>query len=275
MIFRQMTVSLSRATVYKKASGTPSLLHMHANLLTRSQLEQFSRDGFLALPSLLQPSDIHEARALLDPLFARYQELPSEITRDVGSATAGDSSVRSAEINRPTLLDGRLKQSRVFRNCRAIAAQVIGPTAAYAFDHAIYKAPNNQSETPWHQDHAYTGQRRPFRTVHFWVPLQDVSLENGCMHFLPSSHRQGFRQHARKMNEHVLAAADIDPANAIVCPLPIGGMTMHSPLTLHYTGPNRTSVVRGAWILHFGPWGRAAKFSPLRLAERFGVHEIS
>jgi ectoine hydroxylase-related dioxygenase (phytanoyl-CoA dioxygenase family) len=239
-------------------------------MLTRRQLDQFAADGFLAIPSLVPNAAIQEVRALLNPLFERFGELPCRVKRDLAATgVAGEASVRSAEINRPTLLDRRLKRSEVFRACHAIAAQVAGRAVAYTFDHAIYKAPLNQAETPWHQDHAYTGLRTPLRTVHFWIPLQDATVENGCMHFVPRSHLQGLKAHARHANGHVLSASNVDSSSAKACPLPVGGATIHSPLTLHYTGPNTTSTVRGAWIIHFGPWGRAAKFFPRMLVERF------
>jgi len=239
--------------------------------LTRKQLDQFAAEGFLAIPSLVSKAAIQEVRALLDPLFEHFDELPSRVRRDLGASdVSSGASVRSAEINRPTLLNRRLKRSEVFRTCQAIAAQVAGRSVAYTFDHAIYKAPLNQTETPWHQDHAYSGQRTPLRTVHFWIPLQDATLENGCMHFVPRSHLQGFKHHARHANGHVLSATHVDSSRATACPLPIGGVTIHSPLTLHYTGPNTTPTIRGAWIVHFGPWGRAAKFFPRMLVERLG-----
>lgn len=45
---------------------------------------------------------------------------------------------------------------------------------------------------------------------------------------------------------------DVDPKGAVACPLPAGGMTIHQPKTLHYTGPNRTNTPRRAYILFFG-----------------------
>lgn len=245
---------------------------MPVELLTRSQLEQFSEEGFLAIPSLLNPSAIEEVRAFLDPLFARYDELPLHVKRDVGVSTVpgtATATVGCAEINRPSKLDSRLKRSAVFQACGTIATQLCGRRAAYAFDHAIYKAPFNESEVQWHQDHAYSGQRTPYQAVHFWIPMQDVTLANGCMQFVPRSHLHGLRPHMSRANEHVLIAPGIDSSSAIACPIPIGGATIHSPLTLHYTGPNNTAAVRGAWILHFAPWGRFTKFMPSRLVERF------
>ena len=130
------------------------------------------------------------------------------------------------------------------------------------FDHAIYKAPFNHTETPWHQDQAYTGHRRLLQTYHFWIPLQPASVDNGCMHFVTGSHTAGKVPHTTNPGGHVRRTAVPPDAQIEACPLPVGGVTVHSPLTLHYTGPNLTAEVRRAWILHFGPFGRLAKCHP-------------
>jgi len=49
---------------------------------------------------------------------------------------------------------------------------------------------------------------------------------------------------------------------SVSCPLHVGGVTVHTPLTLHYTSPNITDDVRRAWIIHFGPFGQLAKLHP-------------
>ena len=102
--------------------------------------------------------------------------------------------------------------------------------------------------------------RRMLRTFHFWIPLQAVTSDNGCMQFIPGSHANGLLEHSARQNGHVRRARVSDTRGALACPLDVGGVTIHSPLTLHYTGPNHTAQVRRAWILHFGPWGRLAKW---------------
>lgn len=239
--------------------------------LSKQQRSQFADEGFLALPTLLTPAAIEEVRALLDPVFARFAELPASVARDLADGQASSPFARSAEVERPTLIEHRLRATEAFATCQALAQSITGRATRYAFDHAIYKAPYNDSATPWHQDHAYTGHHRLLHTVHFWIPLQPATIENGCMHFIPRSHVGGLVQHCLAANGHVRAAAVSTDVQAVACPLPLGGVTIHSPLTLHYTGPNRTDAVRRAWILHFGPWGRLAKLHPSILYDRIAA----
>ncbi|BCS35523.1 SnoK protein [Luteitalea sp. TBR-22] len=238
-------------------------------MLSREEMSRFARDGFLVVPEALGAAAIEEVRALLDPLFTRFRHLPTDVRRDLAAAgPTNGAAPRSAEIERPSRLDPRLRATEAFRRCREMAEALGGRAVGYSFDHAIYKAPFNDAETPWHQDHAYNGHRRLLRTFHFWIPLQPVTVESGCMQFIPGSQSAGLLEHGRRGDGHVRAVEDAESSRAVVCPLPLGGLTVHHPLTLHYTGPNRTGDVRRAWIVHFGPWGRLAKWHPSIVVEK-------
>ena len=43
----------------------------------------------------------------------------------------------------------------------------------------------------------------------------------------------------------------------VVCPLPLGGATVHGNRTVHYTGPNRSDEPRRALIMSFASPSRA------------------
>jgi ectoine hydroxylase-related dioxygenase (phytanoyl-CoA dioxygenase family) len=137
----------------------------------------------------------------------------------------------------------------------------------------IYKEPGQLAETPWHQDFAYAGM--PFtpaganipydESVQFWLALDDVDEENGCMHFVPGGHLDPLHPH------HVAGGAPTDPgrllamtdpeheldlATAVSCPLAAGGATVHSFGTPHYTSGNRTADrPRRAFIFNFARKG--------------------
>jgi len=86
--------------------------------------------------------------------------------------------------------------------------------------------------------------------------MHDVSVERGCMQFIPGSHRGNIHKHHRLQHlrhAHALEADDVDVSRAVACPLRAGDVTVHMPRTLHYTGPNQTPLPRLAWSLEFGP----------------------
>jgi ectoine hydroxylase-related dioxygenase (phytanoyl-CoA dioxygenase family) len=202
-------------------------------------------------------------------LFDRWRELPPDLAFDLGDLKIHDGAQRMPQINVAMRFEPRLRETLVFRNAEAIAKQLLGEQAAYSFDHAIYKPPRNGKEVPWHQDLGYG--RNPDHlafNANFWVPLQEATLDNGCMRFIPHSHWGNLLPHRPVGDDpkvHTLEAwPPIDPRAARPCPLRPGGATIQHAKTLHYTGPNDTDKPRRAWILNFSvpvenTWTRADK----------------
>ena len=220
--------------------------------VSASQIADFQRNGFLVLERITTPEDVEHIAGLLSGLYARYNEfMRARRAYDLAGETSG--LPRILEINRTLELEPALATTLTFSRCRALAEQLLGKKVEYRFDHTIYKPAFNGAATAWHQDEVYTLDPR-LVTAHFWVPLHDVSVERGCMHFIPGSHLHGIQPH-RRLNghSHVREAVDVDAGGAVACPLRIGDATVHVPRTLHYTGPNLTPWPRTAWSLEFGP----------------------
>ncbi len=225
----------------------------------------YQKDGFARIESLTTPEDIERIRSLLDPLFDRFESMGPNAVDLAGPREPG-APLRSPEINEAVHFAPELRKTLTFARCQAIASHLLGVPAGYVFDHAIFKPPHNNTSTAWHQDEGYNHGPIPLRAVHFWIPLQPVNNENGCMWFVPGSHRLGLVEHyvantrsggaSRKTKGVTIATNSADTSTAVACPLEVGGATAHTPLTLHYTGPNQSDAYRKAWILHFGAYGK-------------------
>ncbi len=219
--------------------------------------------GFAAARRVLDPRDVAIVEGILDPIVLQ-RSLPALVglRRDL-SDDAVRTTPRQPEVTRPTLVAPSLKQTAVYAACRDLAADLLGCRAHYLFDHAIYKMPWSDTETPWHQDLAYLGRfAGSIRSLHFWIPLQDTSVEGGALRFVPGSHRWALLDHGRayEHNPHVLQAIrSTDVLSAEAVPLSRGDVSIHTSRTLHASGPNRTAGTRKAWIIHFGDRSAASK----------------
>jgi hypothetical protein len=225
--------------------------------LSLDEIARFYRDGFLSLDRLTTPDDLERVRELLDGLFDRFDELPKNLAFDLGDVKLHSGTQRTPQINNATQFEPRLLETLTFRNALAVARQLLGESVNFSFDHTIYKPAGSAKEVPWHQDLAYG--RNPNAicfNANFWVPLQEATVENGCMQFIPHSHWGNLLPHQPIGGDprvHTLEVKDpIDARAAVACPLPAGGATIQHGKTLHYTGPNRTDKPRRAWILNFG-----------------------
>lgn len=215
------------------------------------QRARFEDQGFLKIERCLEIDDLTEVarlidRAFSDPGMSRSQKY------DMGGATARRITV----LQRPSISLPELRQTTMYTRCREVAAELLGAPAYYVYDYSIYKLPSNGHETPWHQDQAYRGHSGDTGALHFWIPLQSVSVETGCMGFLPRSHKRGLLPHHRLDNDEgakALEAEGVDPTGAVDVEMVAGEMVVFHPFTLHYSTPNRGDGLRRTWILHFGP----------------------
>ncbi len=216
---------------------------------------ELQRDGFVVIERVTTREDVDRISRIMARLYRRYQGLRHlRYAWDLGPGTP-DGSPEILEINQTLELEPELETTLTFRRCHALAEALLGHAVQYRFDHAIYKPAFNGRATAWHQDEAYTLDRA-LVTAHFWVPMQDVSVEMGCMQFIPGSHRERIRPHRRLerlRHAHALETTEVDATRAVACPLRAGDVTVHFPRTLHFTGPNLTAVPRLAWSLEFGP----------------------
>lgn len=133
------------------------------------------------------PEDLDRITRILARLYRRYRHLARErYAWDLGLAGVGQAP-EILEINQTIALEPELRETLTFSRCRALAEALLDRPVQYRFDHAIYKPAYNGRATAWHQDEAYTLDPT-LVTTHFWVPVQDVSVEMGCMQFIPGSH---------------------------------------------------------------------------------------
>jgi hypothetical protein len=207
--------------------------------------------GFLSLRAMFSSDDIDIVRSLLDELFAARKW-------------------EHGLLDTPLRLDRRLRETRVYQACRSTARQLAGKFVSYSFDKAIYKPAYDPKGTLWHQDQAGPGQLFPMNTIHFWIPLQAVTKDTGCMRYELGSHQRGLLPHHRydPADPYTLITNDIRPDRITDCPLDEGGMLIHLPLTLHAAFPNRSPQVRRVWALLFRPLGRYGFLAPSRLTQQ-------
>ena len=137
-------------------------------IVSSEAVAQFREQGVLKVTALARRSDIAQVRRLIDDVY-----------RSQGR--------ESGAIPNPSRLAPALRRSPVYRACLTIAKQLLGPSTGYACDCALYKEPHGLHGTPWHQDAAFHSKYSPHNTLIFWIPLQDVTPENGCMRFIPRS----------------------------------------------------------------------------------------
>jgi ectoine hydroxylase-related dioxygenase (phytanoyl-CoA dioxygenase family) len=223
-------------------------------ILNEIEIEFYHRHGYLSLSAITTPEEIRGLRGLYDRLFSAGKGREEGDWIDLTGTEAEGMASTLPQIMHPARYAGELKETLYWANAAAIARQLLGPSAEFQFDHAINKPPRTGAATPWHQDEAYWDPALEYSALSIWMPLQEATLDNGCMQFVPGSHQLGVQPHHHIGNDpqvHGLEIDQIDATRAVACPLPAGGATIHSSRTLHYTGANLSDQPRRAYILAF------------------------
>jgi len=230
------------------ANGGPSSLN-------HGQLAEFREMGFLAVDQLASGDDVEYIRGVIERLFQRRTGHNEGAHFNFAGDDDDPDAPQFPQILVPCNYEEGLRKTGLFRQAFAIARQILGPEARFVGDHTLNKPALNGPETPWHQDEAFRDPNFDYEEVSIWVPLQSVGETNGCMQFIPGTHRAELLPHRSPNGDrraHALeCSGGFDLRDAVSCPLPAGGCTIHTGRTLHATGPNHSSMPRLAYVLNF------------------------
>jgi ectoine hydroxylase-related dioxygenase (phytanoyl-CoA dioxygenase family) len=139
------------------------------------------------------------------------------------------------------------------------ASQIIGPDLLVWSCGFFIKEPSSKSFVSWHQDLNYWGLDGDDE-VTAWFALTPATVENGCMRFVPGSHRSKDVPHVDSFEKDNLLtrgqelAVEVDEASAVDVLLRAGQVSFHHGHMFHASNPNTTNARRlGVAIRYVAP----------------------
>lgn len=149
-------------------------------------------------------------------------------------------------------------------------SQLLGGQAIrFWHDQLFCKPARHGGVVAWHQDYSYWTRTVPMSHLTCWVGLDDTSIENGCMHYVPDSHKWGLLDKPE-------IAGDMEGINAFLTEeqkagfqtIPVemkrGYGSFHHPLLVHGSYENHSEHSRRAFVLNaFTDGVRSATDEPL------------
>lgn len=225
--------------------------------LTASEVRDFHLNGFISITTpIATAEEIETMRDAYDRMFAAQAGREEGNQFDLGGTDEEGAVAALPQILDPGRYAPELRTGPYLENAQKIMKQLLGDEARVGVGHAIFKPAGYGAPTPWHQDEAYWDPGLQYYSVSIWMPLQEATIENGCMWFLPGSHEWPILPHQSIGGDtriHGLELLDLSVIqDPVACPLPAGGITIHRNRTLHYAGPNVSDVPRRALILGSG-----------------------
>ena len=136
------------------------------------------------------------------------------------------------------------------------AYQLLGEKAVrFWHDQLFVKPKKHGGVVAWHQDYSYWTRSTPMQHLTCWVGLDDATVENGCLHYVPGSHKWGLLDKpvlTGAMNElkNYLTEEQKMKFNPVPIELKKGYATFHHPLTIHGSFANESDRPRRAVVLN-------------------------
>jgi Phytanoyl-CoA dioxygenase (PhyH) len=207
--------------------------------LTREQIEQFNRDGYLKGFRVFSAAEMAEHRAYFDHLLARV-------------LAAGGTSY---SINTAHLKYGKVYDLLTHPRIVACVRDLLGPDVVGWGSHYFCKLPHDGKVVHWHQDASYW-PLTPAKTVTAWLAIDDADRENACMRFIPGSHHYGHLTYRlTEERKDAVLNQEVEDAERFGAPVDVelkaGELSLHSDLLLHGSEPNHSDRRRCGLTLRY------------------------
>ena len=132
--------------------------------------------------------------------------------------------------------------------------KILGPDVILWGMHCMHKPAKTGKKIPWHQDGTYW-PIEPKATCSVWVAITDVDTSNGCMQFIPKSHKLGILPHLQedkvKDDEELKGSLDLkideksfNQNDAVNCIINRGQVSFHDTYLLHSSDANFSNKAR-------------------------------
>jgi len=222
--------------------------------LTDDQVSFYRQHGYVAGIRMLEPHQIDSLRQELAdlvnpahagrPLFYEYNSNESSDPATVLFHALGAWRVT------PALHD-------VLWNPKFLqpASQLLNAPVRFWHDQIFFKPAHHGGVVAWHQDYSYWTRTQPMAHLSCWIGLDDSTVDNGCVHYVPGSHRWNLLPITGLANDmDSIQTVLSDEQRREFTPVPVelkaGEASFHHPLMVHGSYENKTDRARRAVVIN-------------------------
>jgi len=209
--------------------------------LSAEQVAAFNRNGYLSGIRIFDDEEITAIRHYFDDLLAKTL------------AAGGDSySISSAHLRYGRVYD-ILTEPRIVSRIK----DLLGENVVAWGSHFFCKMPGDGKRVSWHQDSSYW-PLTPSMAVTAWLAIDDATVENACMRYIPGTHQFGHLTYTLSENDEAnVLNQTVEGAEAFGEPINVelkaGEISIHSDLLLHGSEANQSNKRRCGLTLRYCP----------------------
>lgn len=222
--------------------------------LTGEQVEFFGENGYLSGIKILEEKQVEVLREQLADLFT-----PDHDGRDLWHEYHSNESGDPNSVLFHALGGWRIKPAfhdALWNPAFTVpASQLLGGAVRFWHDQLFCKPAKHGGVVAWHQDYSYWTRTGPMAHLTCWIALDDSTLENGCLQYIPGSHRWELLPITGLANNmDAIQTVLSDQQKAAFKPVPVelkaGYGSFHHPLLVHGSYENRSPRSRRAMVIN-------------------------
>lgn len=219
-----------------------------------TQLSQYADEGYVVVPELIGASEIAAVHREISDIAANHDNYPDELIQMEPLVRSAERVAESFELGIRKLFrvashNEFFRQLAFHERMVAIAQELIGPDLFLAQSMTLMKSPGVSTPKAWHQDNAYF-RLEPPDVVGFWIAGDQATVENGCMHIVPGSHRHGIVEHSGEGDAFGIVNVPGDEEVVAIPLRPGDALVFHGEIQ-HFTPANLTNYRRRSIQYHY------------------------
>ena len=135
------------------------------------------------------------------------------------------------------------------------AAQLLNGPVRFWHDQLFCKPAHDGGVVIWHQDYSYWTRTKPMAHLTCWIGLDDSTTENGCLHYVPRSHkwnllpREDFANDMDKIRDY-LTDEQLREFEPVAIELKKGECSFHHPMMVHGSFANTSDRPRRGAVIN-------------------------
>jgi phytanoyl-CoA hydroxylase len=217
----------------------------------------FDRDGYVVLRGFLSADEAAEINRVIDGFIRNT--VPSLPQQEIFFEVKGQPQTikQFGHLSeREPFFNGWIERCELTRLSETLLG---GPSTAKNLQW-FNKPPRLGKGTPPHQD-GYYFMLEPNEALTMWLALDSVDANNGCMRYIPGSHKTGLRPHGRTgtlgFSQGVIDYGFADLEREVAILAEPGDLLVHHSLTLHRADANQSERHRRALgLVYYANWAK-------------------
>ena len=223
--------------------------------LSPQEIQSYRENGFVLVEDFLTPAELETWRQAVDEAVRQRQDRKLAD----GRMREGNSYYDNVFVQRINLWQDHEGMRRLMFDHRIgkMAAELAGVDGIRIWhDQALMKQPWG-NPTGWHLDNPYWSFSSR-QAISMWVALDDATLENGCLYFLPGTHHTATWDNApigQNIGDLFKTYTTWRDRESVAVPMKAGSCSFHNGLLAHGAGANMTPGWRRAMTCAYMPDG--------------------